>query len=182
MIVKPFLAFFELQACHIREMTQWCSKELSLIDKIGNSLKLIVDSGHFTVHLSQDVGQLSIDYECERDEAICSVPIKLFKVGDFKYYMQMLGRDGMSGSWCVWCMAHPSYWRSYFTEPNSIPQEEKELRKGIVGNVIWEFIQPNHYIFPVLHFEISAINNVLGSFYGFVEDRVELLSQEETVL
>ncbi len=79
----------------------------TVLDKTENSLKLIVDGGHFTVHLSQDVGQLSIDYECRRDEAICSVPIRLFKVGDLKYYMQMLGRDGMSSSWCVWCMEHP---------------------------------------------------------------------------
>ncbi len=34
----------------------------------------------------------------------------------------------------------------------------------------------------MLHFEIGAVNNVLDSLYGFVEDRVELLSEEEKVL
>ncbi len=98
----------------------------TVLDKIGNSLKLIVDGGHFTFHLSQDIGRLSVNYEHDGDEAICSIPMRLFKVGDLKYYMQMLERDGISSSWCVWCMSHPSYWRSYFTVPKSIPQEEKE--------------------------------------------------------
>jgi hypothetical protein len=60
--------------------------------------------------------------------------------------------------------------------------KEPRQRKGIVGKVIWDFIELKDYIFPVLHFEIGAVNNVLDSFYGFVEDRVELLSQEEKVL
>jgi hypothetical protein len=55
-------------------------------------------------------------------------------------------------------------------------------RKWIVGKVVWDFIEPKDYIFQVLHFEIGAVNNVLDSFYGFVEVRVELLSQEEKVL
>jgi hypothetical protein len=42
--------------------------------------------------------------------------------------------------------------------------------KGLWGKVIWDFIEPKDYIFPVLHFEIGAVNNVLDSFYGFVED------------
>lgn len=48
--------------------------------------------------------------------------------------------------------------------------------------MIWDFIEPENYIFPVLHFEIGAVNNVLDSFFGFVEDRVEVLSEEEKLL
>ncbi len=34
----------------------------------------------------------------------------------------------------------------------------------------------------MLHFEIGAVNNVLDSFYGFMEDHAEVLSQEVKVL
>jgi len=60
--------------------------------------------------------------------------------------------------------------------------KEPRQKKGIVGKPIWDFIEPKPYIFPVLHFVIGAVNNVLDSLYGFVEDRVELLSEEEKVL
>ncbi len=40
------------------------------------------------------------------------------------------------------------------------------------GEYLLDFIEPDHYIF-------GAINNLLDSFYGFVEDHIEQLSQEE---
>ena len=46
---------------------------------------------------------------------------------------------------------------------------------------IWDCIEPNYYIFPQLHFEIGVINMVLDNFYGFIEDRVEVLSPEAKV-
>ncbi len=153
----------------------------SFLDPIGSSLKLIVEGGHFIVRLSRDTGKMSLAFSNGtvniEERVLCSVPIRLLKVGDLKYYMQMLGRDGMSSIWCVWCMSHPSHWRAYCTEPDAIPPDQKEpwtiermalhrekiereglkeprQRKGIVGKVIWDFIEPNNYIFPVLHFEI----------------------------
>jgi hypothetical protein len=41
------------------------------------------------------------------------------------------------------------------------------------------FIQPQDYIFPSLHFEIGAVNNVLDSLQNFVEDQVMILSDTE---
>jgi hypothetical protein len=60
---------------------------------------LIVDTGHFTVHTSQDRNQLELSYECiDRNNAVGYLPIPMFKVVDLTYYAQMLGRDGMSSS------------------------------------------------------------------------------------
>ncbi len=36
-------------------------------------------------------------------------------------------------------------------------------------------------MFPQLHFEIGVVNMVLDNFYGFIEDRVEVLLLEEKV-
>jgi hypothetical protein len=79
------------------------------------------------VHKLQDSSHLELSFESiERNNAVCGAPIWLFKVGDLKHYMQMLGRDGMSSSWCVWCKLNPSFWRSYFSDPDSITVEERE--------------------------------------------------------
>jgi hypothetical protein len=82
----------------------------------------------------------------------------------------MSGREDMSGYWCMWCMLHPSEWRSFGENPNSIPEKQKQCwtvdlhqkhldyirnnnvkqakeMKGIISEHIWDFIEPKHYIF-----------------------------------
>jgi hypothetical protein len=44
---------------------------------------------------------------------IFSAPNCLLIVGDHKFYAQILGRENMSGSWCMWCKYHPSEWQSF---------------------------------------------------------------------
>jgi hypothetical protein len=180
----------------------------TVIDPIGVGLKNISEGQRFIVQLDPATGNMSLTFSpisvIIDHQIACDVPCNMYRVGDLKYYMQMLGRDGMSSCWCVWCKCHPSYWRAFDAEKESLPDEEKELWtiekmaehkraidqgvlksakeiKGIVDNVIWDFIEPKNYIFPVLHFEIGAVNNVLDNFYGFIEDQVEILSQDERV-
>jgi hypothetical protein len=54
----------------------------------------------------------------------------------------------------------------------------KEWREktGIVSLPLIDFIEPHHYIFPQLRFEIGAVNNVLDYLQGFIEEEVEILS------
>jgi hypothetical protein len=103
------------------------------------------------------------------------VPTSLFVNGDLKYFAQMLGHDGMSTSWCMWCQAHPNEWKGLFSVPVhqlwSIPKQVEYLHRieaGVLkepkekkGIVSLPFIEPKHYIFPQLHFEIGAVNIVL---------------------
>ena len=39
-----------------------------------------------------------------------------------------------------------------------------------------DFIEPQRYIFPQLHFEIGTVNNILDALKAFIEDEVEALS------
>jgi hypothetical protein len=41
---------------------------------------------------------------------------------------------------------------------------------------VFDFVEPSHYIFSLLHFEIGAVNNFLDSFQAFVEDEIELIT------
>jgi hypothetical protein len=60
-------------------------------------------------------------------------------------------------------------------------KELKEPREllGVVSNPVWDFVQPQNYIFPELHAEIGLVNNVLDNFYTFIDDQVEALTPEE---
>jgi hypothetical protein len=51
-------------------------------------------------------------------------------------------------------------------------KELKEPREllGVVSNPVWDFVQPQNYIFPELHAEIGLVNNVLDNFYTFIDD------------
>jgi len=57
-------------------------------------------------------------------------------------------------------------------------KEPKDI-KGIVSLPVFDFVEPSHYIFPLLHFEIGAVNNLLDNFRAFVEDVIEVVSDEE---
>ncbi len=128
----------------------------------------------------------------------------MYLVGDLKFYAQMAGREGMSSYWCMWCILHPSEWRTFRENQASVEEEDRRLwtielhnetlekiktgqlkeardKKGVVGEPIWSFIEPCNFIFPHLHFEIGVVNMVLDNFYGFVEVHVELISPEEKV-
>jgi hypothetical protein len=105
----------------------------------------------------------------------------------------------MSSSWCMYCSLHPSQWKSIYHERTSQHVEDHELwtidkqkryaekkcskgakrcktKKGIVNNPLIPFIEPKNYIFPLLHFEIGMINNVLDSLRSFVQQQIEVIS------
>jgi hypothetical protein len=50
----------------------------------------------------------------------------VYLVGDLIFYAQMSGREAMSSAWCMWCMPHPSEWRTFGENKDSIPEEEKQ--------------------------------------------------------
>jgi len=174
----------------------------TVLDPIGEGLRIIALGRSFIVldneytvkfSLSDTTSSYSVHYSC---------PLQLYLVGDLKFYAQMSGREDMSSYWCMWCMLHPSEWRTFCDNCDSIPDEEKQLWtldlhykhlahirnnnikqpkeiKGIVSEHVWDFIEPKHYIFPQLHFEIGVVNMVLDNFYAFLEDQIEVLSPEE---
>jgi hypothetical protein len=65
-----------------------------------------------------------------------------------------------------------------FKKRSRCAKKPKE-KKVIVSFPLIDFIKPHHYIFPQLHFEIGAVNNVLDYLQGFIEEEVEVLSDAE---
>ena len=162
----------------------------TVIDLIGVGAKRIVDGGHFSVRKD-----MSLSFSLETGDGIIrTVPNRLLIVGNLKFFAQMLGRENMSGSWCMWCRSHPSQWSNYGQsfplwcinslkshKDKIISERLKEPKDicGVVSYPIWDFVEPSHYILPELYIEIGLLDNALDRFYNWVEDHVEAASMEE---
>jgi hypothetical protein len=83
------------------------------LDPIGESLRVMVEGRQLIVTKS-DNNKLTVAFssspECNGITQACSVQNTIVVVGDLKFYAQLLGRENMSGSWCMWCDMHPSQW------------------------------------------------------------------------
>jgi hypothetical protein len=84
----------------------------TVLDRIGNSLKLISDGGKFIIDFSPESNELMLFFSSldvsENDEHLCNVSICLFVTGNLKFYSHMLCHDNISGSWCMWCLMAPN--------------------------------------------------------------------------
>ncbi len=140
----------------------------TVLDTIRESLRQISAGRRFIVLGNE----LTLEFSLSNadDKSIhCSCPIQLFLVGDLKFYAQMSGREDMSSYWCMWCMLHPSEWRSFGESSDSVPEKEKQIWtvdlhnkhldyirtnnvkqareiNGVVSEHIWDFIEPKNYI------------------------------------
>jgi hypothetical protein len=73
----------------------------------------MVEGGQFIVTRVEDdrlMVAFSSSPEYSSIAQFCSVCNTIVVVGDLKLYAQLLGRENFSGSWCMWCAAHPSQW------------------------------------------------------------------------
>ncbi len=133
--------------------------------------------------------KMKLSFFNDEQDSICNVPIHLYINGDMKSFAQMLGREGMSTSWGMYCQAHPNDWkglqsvpddvlwniakqRQFLQEINSGQQKEPKDKKGIVSEPVIDFVEPKDYIFPQPHVEIWVVNNVLDAVRAFIEEQV----------
>jgi hypothetical protein len=83
----------------------------TVLKPFGEGLKEVKDGGRFIVIAGQDTLSFAFKDEDHSKNAICNVPIRIFMAGDLKFYAQMLGRNNMSCSWCIWCQLAPNEWK-----------------------------------------------------------------------
>jgi hypothetical protein len=170
---------------------------------LGVSLKEICSGGRFIVNVDQ-CGDFSLNYsETEQGEGLgqlCNVSTRVFVVGDLKFYAQMLGRNNMSGSWCMWCTMAPHEWKlpSYEDVPIAHREQwtietlkaahlkivreglkEPQDIRGVTGFPLWDCIPVKHFVYPVLHGEIGLVNDAIDALYDILDQDVEIMSNEE---
>jgi hypothetical protein len=99
---EPLSSLFHLASVEYKDNIQVL--QATVLDRIGNSLKLISDGGKFNIDFSSESNELMLSFSSldvsENDKPLHDVPICLFVTVDLKFYAQMLGRDIMSdGNW-----------------------------------------------------------------------------------
>ena len=134
------------------------------------------------------------------DKIHCWTVIQCFKVviaGDLSFFATSTGRDGHSHCRCVYCDSSYQAWNDnnshppttmtlshlhYYADMYSKSKVPKKIdTKGVVMRPLIE-IDPQRYIVPLLHLSIGIVNKLWSSFLMFLDEFVEKLSLDESVL
>ena len=124
------------------------------------------------------------------------LPIEFFMTGDLAFYNVLLGKEHMSGHWCIWCKLASQEWKKVGHnrgEPWTL-DEMRELRASIEnGNVddipqnrkgctkepLFPCVPVERYIYPPLHSQIGTGNMFLTCFFDWVDYRIEEVTEVE---
>ena len=145
-----------------------------LVEKISSGiLKLNPSNGKGEFRVKRINGKVVL---CPQNETDCMVmPSYFCLIGDMKYLMMMLGRDGYSSSQCLYCLLIGSEWKKLHkngkilcggelwtmekliapfvdtqassSEPSTIGTKTKWQKES----PLWSFIPITHVILPLLH-------------------------------
>jgi hypothetical protein len=99
----------------------------TVLKPIGEELRLIKDGGRFIVVGRQESMFLHFGAADHIGTVLCDVPIRMFMVGDLKFHAQMLGRNNMSTSWCMWCQLAPHEWKILQLERDAAARQRETL-------------------------------------------------------
>jgi hypothetical protein len=78
-------------------------------DENGNSFFVVVDDqGKKNLQFEKFAGSIGV--------VVIDVPLAFYMMGDLKFLFMMLGRDGFSGSHCMYCMYKQSEWVTKHTD------------------------------------------------------------------
>jgi hypothetical protein len=89
------------------------------LNKIVKGFKKMSEGGRLIV-AGKETLELSLAGNTKDSESVVvDVPLHLYVHGNLKFFAQVLGRNGMSSSWCMWCKKHPSEWLSLYQEQNT---------------------------------------------------------------
>jgi hypothetical protein len=167
-------------------------------DGNGNC-KLVVRKG--------DANVCSISFEELNNDAsdtVLDTEMRLYLIGDLKFLFTMMGRDGHSGSWCIYCVLKQSQWTAIHgdndegkcnSEANlwtieklhgvAMIQMQKDAldrtceSSGIREIPYWNFVPVTRVIVPILHLLLGLGNDILDSFREWVDVRAKKLTREE---
>ena len=104
--------------------------------------------------------------------------IRVFVTGDLAFYAQVLGKPNMAMFYCIWCNLHKSDNGNRDAAANStlwtitLLQEAKakfdartaksqKTWKGVLADLLFDCIEPEDYIFSVLHDQMGFVNSFI---------------------
>jgi hypothetical protein len=131
---------------------------------------------------------------------VCDSKIRLFIAGDMKFEFTMAGRDGFSGSYCLWCKLSKAEWSichnlgndeeggawtiqdlfnvNAAAQLNYHDNNGDGTMTGVKEYPFWDFIPINRYLFPLLHDLLGLGNNIVDFIWNYIDERWETQSAE----
>ena len=124
------------------------------------------------------------------DDIIIIVP---FVVGDYKFYSQMLGKEGYDSHWCPHCKLYRTEWQKgcVYTidewELTSIKaQHQSNLatkakgvdKRGVCEEPYFD-IPVSNFIPPVLHIKLGEVNKIVAYLNDFADTEVQHIPQQQ---
>jgi hypothetical protein len=117
---------------------------------------------------------------------------KVYITGDLALYAALLGKPNFAALWCTWCDARKSWfgvkdmlegtvkWTcEKLCEAKSIFDQQtarsNKNYKGVLSDQLLD-IEPEDFIFPVLHVQMGIINKTLSHLVAWFEKHVEKLA------
>ena len=130
--------------------------------------------------------------------------MQLHIISDLKFLFTMMGKDRYSGAWCIYCVLKQSQWTAIHRDNDegkcnceadlwtieklhgvAMIQMQKDAldrtyeSSGIREIPYWNFIPVTCVIVPILHLLLGLGNDILDSFWEWVDVHAEKLTLEE---
>ena len=186
-----------------------CTKDTAEIlsktvrDELTKGLKQIqLEKLLFGAVMHEGGSKVSCSFSATPGVASIPINVELYIVGDLAFTAVVLGKDGMSHSWCPMCKmraaempnlnATGEIWQ--YAEMKKLGEEhQKKMRLfeqndkvsppkaqlGCKDTPWWPFIPVERFIVPLLHCLIGIGDAILTKFREEVSEKIEYLSPEE---
>ena len=153
------------------------------MDWLTEDLKRISESKVLLTKL--DDGSVACALISEENEDECPpgsmvIPkVTIFNTGDLKWMAMLLGMDGMSMQWCIYCYLRKQEWIVEGYEKGELRTIEnmiEQLEKNLTGTKRRPFIPVENYAVPLLHLMIGIFNDIDEYMFSFID--LHILAQD----
>jgi hypothetical protein len=125
-----------------------------------------------------------------------TIPVEVFMAGDILFYAIALGKEGFATWWCNWCQLFKTRWQAVDhqlgipwnleslkqhatqIENGSVDLSSVQEVRGVKEPPLFDAIDTDHYIPPVLHLTIGKGNDVLMNLIHELQAAGEAYSEE----
>jgi hypothetical protein len=208
------VSIFEMQVGQINSASDSAEILKPLIEKLEESIRRIDPDANGNSKLvvtnttaDDEKKQRSVFFQSNNpldNNIILDTELRFFLIGDLKFLFTMLGQDGYSGSWCLYCLLKQSNWTAIHGDNKNgkcdceaapwtidnlhgaaMKQMQNEVNNapyisvGIREPPLWSFIPVHRVLIPMLYLLLGLGNNILDNFWEWVDERVEKLTPEE---
>ena len=158
--------------------------EESIMEWLTEDLKRINDLKLFVTCDDDANAVCSFMNEDDNDDTNAfGFKVGIINSGDLKWFCTILGMDGMSNQWCIYCYLRKHQWLGEH-EPGEArtvenmkqysdnPTLKGAARMGVKREPYWPFIPIENYAIPLLHILIGVFNDIDEYWVGIIDSKI----------